>query len=219
MSHPQHNLSGRPGHNAGRKYPAEVLTPDEIAALMAAMNQGATGDRNRALVAVMYRAGLRVSEALALKPADVNLADGSVRVLRGKGKKARTVGIDDGALLYVERWLARRRELGLNGKHPLFTTLDGSVWAPQAVRKALSYAGTKAGLTKRVHPHGLRHSHAAELSSERVPVAAIQKQLGHASLAVTSRYLDHIAPAEVIAIGRSRTWKQTDAAAKEVATG
>jgi site-specific recombinase XerD len=155
---------------------------------MRAMNRGATGDRNRALVAVLYRAGLRIAEALALKAADVDLGAGTVRVLRGKGRKARTVGIDDGALLYVERWLARRASLGLSARGP-FSKLDGSPWSAQAVRETLSYAAAKAGITKRVHPHGLRHSHAAELSEERVPVAAIQKQLGHASLAVTSRYL------------------------------
>lgn len=150
---------------------------------------------------------LRISEALALKPADVDLDEGTIRVLRGKGRKARTVGIDDGALLYIERWLARRAALGLSPRRPLFSKLDGSLWSAQAVREALSYAAAKAGITKRVHPHGLRHSHAAELSSERVPVAAIQKQLGHASLAITSRYLDHLSPADVIAIGRARTWE------------
>ena len=173
---------------------------------MRAMNRGATGDRNRALVAVLYRAGLRIAEALALKPADVDLAVGTVRVLRGKGRKARTVGIDDGALRHIERWLARRASLGVSARGPLFSKLDGSPWSAQAVREALSYAAAKAGITKRVHAHGLRHSHAAGLVAEGVPVNVIQKQLGHASLAVTSVYLDHIAPADVIAMGRARVW-------------
>ncbi len=200
-------LKGRPGHNRGRRYPAEVLTSAEVAALMAAMNGGATGDRNRALVAVLYRAGLRLSEALALKPSDVDAASGTIRVLAGKGRKARVVGVDAGGLLYVERWRRRREALGLGRRRLLFTGLDGSAWSPQAVRQALRHAARRAGITKRVHPHGLRHTHAAELSEEGVPVAVIQKQLGHASLAVTSRYLDHIAPAEVIALGRGRTWR------------
>lgn len=207
MSHQQRNPQGRPGHNAGRKYPAEPLSGAEVAALMAAMNKGATGERNRALVAVLYRAGLRISEALALRPADVNPGDGTVRVLRGKGKKARTVGIDDGALLHVERWMARRRAFGLPPRGALFTKLDGSPWAPQSVRMALTYAAAKAGIEKRVHPHGLRHTHLYELAMEGVPVHVIQKQAGHASLAVTSVYLDHIAPADVIAVGRARTWQ------------
>jgi site-specific recombinase XerD len=207
MSQPNRSLAGRPGHNSGRRYPPEILSAAEVAALMAAMNKGATGERNRALVAVLYRAGLRLSEALALKPADVDTGAGTIRVLAGKGRKARTVGIDDGGLLYLERWLARRETLGLARRRLLFTGLSGTPWSAQAVRQMLSYAACRAGIAKRVHPHGFRHTHAAELSAEGVPVAVIQRQLGHTNLAVTSRYLDHIAPAEVIALGRSRTWE------------
>ena len=169
------------------------------------MNKGATGDRNRALVAVLYRGGLRVGEGLALKTSDVDLTKGTIRVLHGKGNKARTVGIDDGALLYVSRWLTRRRALGLT-THRLFTKLNGEPSSQTSVRAMLKAAASRAGIEKRVHPHGLRHSHAAELALEGVPVHAIQRTLGHANLAVTSLYLDHLAPADVIAIARSRTW-------------
>jgi site-specific recombinase XerD len=64
----------------------------------------------------------------------------------------------------------------------------------------------RAEITKRVHPHALRHTHAAELVAEGVPVNVIQKQLGHVSLATTDVYLRHIAPADVIAMGRQREW-------------
>jgi integrase len=70
----------------------------------------------------------------------------------------------------------------------------------------LKRAGAKGGIAKRVHPHGLRHSYASGLVGDRVPVNVISKALGHSSLAITSRYLDHIAPADAIALGRSRTW-------------
>ena len=70
----------RPGGNAGRSFPAEVLTPAEVRALMDACREGALGDRNRALIALMYRAGLRVSEALALRPVDVDARAGTIRV-------------------------------------------------------------------------------------------------------------------------------------------
>jgi site-specific recombinase XerD len=199
-------LQGHSGHNKGQTLPPEPLAASEVVALLASMNRGATGDRNRPMAAVLYRSGLRLSEALALKASDVDSAAGTIRVLRGKGRRARTVGIDRGGLLYVERWIGRRKLLGLSAHTPLFCKLDGTPWAPQAVRAMLKTAADKAGIDKRVHPHGLRRTHAAELAREGVPTHAIQRQLGHASLAVTSRYLDHLSPADVIAVGRSRTW-------------
>ncbi len=192
--------------NKGRKYPAEPLTRDEVAALLRQCSVKApTGIRNRALIAVMYRAGLRISEALALRPADVNQADGTLRVLHGKGDKSRTVGLDAGAMDTVARWMDRRREFGFrNG--PLFCTLSGGPVSDRYVRNMLKRLRTKAALEKRVHPHGLRHTHAAELVREGTPVNVIRDQLGHSSLAVTDRYLRNVAPADLIALGKSRSW-------------
>ncbi len=72
--------------NKGRRFPPEILTPDEVHRLIrAASNRAPTGIRNRALIVVMYRAGLRVSEALGLYPKDVDRSRGTIRVLQGKG--------------------------------------------------------------------------------------------------------------------------------------
>jgi integrase/recombinase XerD len=197
-------IKGQAAQNAGRRFPAEVLTEDEIRAMLRLCSLTApTGIRNRALITVMYGAGLRISEALALKPSNVNAASGTVRVLHGKGDKARTVGLDDGSMAILARWMDKRRTLGLrNG--PLFCTLDGQPVSDRYVRDMLKRLAAKAGIDKRVHPHGLRHTHAAELVAEGTPVNVIQQQLGHASLAVTDRYLRHVAPADVIALGRNR---------------
>jgi integrase len=65
----------------------------------------------------------------------------------------------------------------------------------------------KAGIEKRVHPHGLRHTHAAELAREGVPMNVIQAQLGHSSLATTSRYLAHVAPQHVVEAMKAREWE------------
>jgi integrase len=82
----------------------------------------------------------------------------------------------------VTRWMNRRREFGFrNG--PLFCTMDGRPVSDRYVRDMLKRQAAKAGLEKRVHPHGLRHTHAAELVREGVPVNVIRDQLGHASLA------------------------------------
>src|SRR5882724_11331329 len=120
------DTASRTPANKGRRYPAEVLTPDEVRALVkACSNRAPTGVRNRALVVALYRGGLRISEALRLAPKDVDRAAGTVTVLHGKGDKRRTVGLDPGAFAVLERWLDRRARLGINGRSPIFCTLKG----------------------------------------------------------------------------------------------
>jgi integrase len=68
----------------------------------------------------------------------------------------------------------------------------------------------KAKITKRVHPHAFRHSHASQLAAEGVPINVISMQLGHSGSAITSRYIDHINPTEVIEVARNREWKIQD---------
>jgi site-specific recombinase XerD len=193
--------------NKGKRYPPEILTPDEVKTLIrACSNRAPTGVRNRALLTVLYRGGLRIGEALALYPKDIDCDAGTVRILNGKGKRARTVGLDPAAFGVIERWLDKRQKHGLNSRHPLFSTLSGEPLKAPYVRVLLARLARRTGLTKRVHPHGLRHSHAAELAREGVPVNVIARQLGHASVATTSRYLDHIAPKEVIETMQRREW-------------
>jgi integrase/recombinase XerD len=81
-----------------------------------------TGIRNRALIAVLYRTGLRITEALSLYPKDISMKTGVVRVLHGKGDKARTVGIDKGAIECIERWLDVRQKIEGYLLAPLFCT-------------------------------------------------------------------------------------------------
>jgi site-specific recombinase XerD len=199
--------AGRTPANKGRKYPAEILSPDEVRGLLRACSRRApTGIRNTAAIAVLYRGGLRLGELLALRPKDVDAKQGSLVVLHGKGDRRRTVGLDPTAMALVLRWVDRRKALGIGPRALLFSTLDGRPLAPSYVRTLLPRLAAKAGVAKRVHPHGLRHTLAFELMMEGVPVPIIQRQLGHASLATTQRYLDHIAPREVIEAMRQREW-------------
>ena len=194
--------------NKGRKLPVELLTPDEVCRLIRSCSTRApTGIRNRALLTLLYRGGLRCAEALALFPKDLDREAGTVRVLNGKGRKARTVGLDPAAFAIVERWLDRRPRLGINGNARLISTLDGQPVSASYVRALLPRLARRAGIEKRVHPHALRHAHASELVREGVPVNVISAQLGHSSSAVTARYLDHIAPQEVIQTMQARTWE------------
>lgn len=192
-----------------RRLPAELLTPGEIRALMAACSHRApTGVRNRALIAVLWRAGLRLGEALALRPKDLDAARGTVTVLHGKGDKSRTVGMDAQAFDSVARWLEVRRKLGVGPSAPLFCTLAGGELSQDYIRALLPRLARKAAVTKRVHAHGLRHAHAHELAMEGKPAHLIRDQLGHSSLSTTDRYLRRLGSQELIDAMRSRTWAE-----------
>ena len=181
-----------------RQKPIETLKRGEVEALIGVASRRApTGIRNAALIALFYFSGLRVAEALALEVRDLDLEAGVINVRRGKGAKQRIVGVGAAALPYLDRWTDARRSLGIS-KGPVFCTLKGRPLADCYVREFLSRYAVKASIAKRVHPHGLRHSHAAHLAMSGIPTHAIQKQLGHNSLATTGQYLDSIAPAEVI---------------------
>jgi len=190
--------------------PPEILTPAEVKLILDACDpRYLTGTRNRAIFALLYRTGLRISEALALQVHDVNLEQGTVRVLHGKGDKARTVGVDEGALVLLRKWTDRRtqhlKQVNLAPRE-LFITRHGKPVPSANLRRKLKQLAHKVGITKRVHLHGFRHTHACELAQEGVQVNVIRRQLGHSSLAVTSRYLDHLHPTEVIDTIRARKW-------------
>lgn len=192
--------------NKGNLYPPEPLIRDEIQRLIRACSHRApTGIRNRSLIVVMYRGGLRVSEALALERKDLDPRSGSIRILHGKGDNARTVGLDATAFDMIERWIDVRSSLRIT-RGPLFCTLNGTRLSCSYVRKMLPRMAQRAGIEKRVHAHGLRHTHAAELAAEGVPINVISRQLGHSNVGTTSRYIDHIAPQQVIDAMRRREW-------------
>lgn len=192
-----------------RRLPPEVLTEEEVTKLMRACSHRApTGIRNRALIALLYRTGLRINEALSLYPKDLELEKGIVRVLNGKGRRSRTIGVDPGAAGIVQRWLDKRQTLGMNGRQPVFCTLTGEMMSASYVRVMLKRMAFKAGIEKRVHAHGFRHAHASQLRAEGVDIAIISRQLGHTNITTTARYLDHIAPMAVIQAMRVRTWLQ-----------
>jgi integrase len=144
---------------------------------------------------------------LSLLPKDVDLDAGTIRVLHGKGDRSRTVGIDAGATDLIKMWLKVREGLQPGVGARLFCTRSGAPMNTSYVRQFLPRLARRAGIEKRVHPHGLRHTHAAELAAENVPINVIQAQLGHSNAATTSRYLQHIAPQQLISTIRQRTWR------------
>ncbi len=145
-----------------------------------------------------------VGEALALRPSDLDAAAGTVRVPRGKTGH-RTVGLDPEALALVGQWATHRRAVNrLNGRRPLFCTLRGAALQSSYVRSLLKRLARRAGVDRRVHPHALRHTMAAELLREGASVRHIQLQLGHSDLSTTAAYLESIQPVELVEMARSR---------------
>ena len=156
-----------------------------------------------------WRSGLRVSEALALRPSDVDEGAGTLGVREGKVRKARAAVVDGEALGHLRAWLEVRRRQGINGSVPILSTVaDASKGAgvrksgqpvdSSYVRRLLPKLGEAAGIEKRVHTHGLRHSHATELVAAGAPLEVSAGQLGHSSTATTDTYWAKIAPAERI---------------------
>jgi site-specific recombinase XerD len=194
--------------NKGKKFPAEPLSPNEVIQLLDQCSKRApSGIRNRALLALLWRCGLRCSEALDLEPRDIDASTGLVRVRNGKGGKLRVVKVDSTALALVGHWLAKRTAFGLNGRHKLFPTLQGKPLNARYVRALVARLGRRAGIERRCHPHALRHSHASELAREGKPLHLISQQLGHSDLSTTSRYIAKLSPQELSDGLGDRQWE------------
>jgi integrase len=191
--------AGRPPRNKGRRYPADPPTVEGIVAVMRAAGDERHGRRLRALIVVLWRAGLRIHEALALSESDLDRRRGSLLVRHGKGGRRREVGMDEWAWEQLQPWLDLRLELPVG---PLFCVINGPTrgrpWSPAAVRAALRRTAMAAGVRRRFAPHQLRHAHAVEMAHEGVPLIIIQRQLGHSNLGITSIYLQGIDNAEII---------------------
>jgi integrase/recombinase XerC len=147
--------------------------------------------RDRALVELLYGAGLRVSELSQLDVRDVDLARGDVRVF-GKGGSERVVPLPSEARRALAAYLDAR-EAGRGAALPLFTALRarGGAWrrlGVRDVRRVLRGRARAVGLSDRVHPHRLRHSYATHLLDMGADLREIQELLGHASLATTEKY-------------------------------
>jgi site-specific recombinase XerD len=190
---------GRPPRNKGLRYPADPPSVEEIVAVMRCAGDGPCGLRARALVVLMWRAGLRISEALALAESDLDAASGAVLVRRGKGGKRRQVGMDRWAWQQLQPWLERRVSLPVGAVLCVISgPTAGRPWSPSAARTTLQRLAANAGVRRRFAPHQLRHAHAVEMAREGVPLNVIHRQLGHANLGITSIYLEGIDNSEII---------------------
>ena len=167
------------------------LSTEEVDALLAAPDTSRPGGlRDRALIEVLYATGLRVSELVGLRIADVRLDEGYLQCL-GKGHKQRLVPLGDEAATWVRRYLAEGRpQLVKRREGPwLFVNARGGARLSRSgFWKILKHYGQRAGVRTHLSPHVLRHSFATHLLERGADLRAIQSMLGHADLSTTQIY-------------------------------
>jgi site-specific recombinase XerD len=168
--------------NKGRRYPADPPTVDEIVALMRRAGDHRHGHRLNALIVVLWRAGLRIQEALSLSETDLDQRRGSILVRHGKNNRRREVGMDSWAWSAIEPWLADRVQLPVG---PLFCVINGPTPVSQRGADRASPPRARGRVHRRAAPHQLRHAHAVELLHQGIPLPLIQRQLGHSHLSTT----------------------------------
>jgi len=141
---------GLPPRNKGLRYPPDPPTVEEIIAVMCAAGEDADGERLRGVIVVLWRAGLRISEALALNETDLDPDRGALLVRHGKGEKRREVGMDRWAWTRLEPWLELRQSLPIGR---LFCVVRGPTrgrpCSPAGIRRQLHRAALAAEVRRR----------------------------------------------------------------------
>ena len=162
-----------------RKIPV-VLSPEEVARFL----EAAPGPKYKAALSAAYGAGLRVSEVVALKVSDVDSKRMLLRVEQGKGRRDRLAMLSEQLLELLRDWwrIARPQVWLFPGQNPIHPL------TPRQFNRAVHAAAHRAGITKRVTPHTLRHSFATHLLEQNIDIRVIQVLLGHAKLETTALY-------------------------------
>lgn len=162
----------------------DVLSKEEVRAILSAV---VTDLRFWCMFSVLYSAGLRISELLALKPDDINVSRSLIRVRQGKGRKDRFTLLSKPLI----KKLTEYREL-YKPKVWLFERMPGEQFTESIVSKRLKAAAQEAGITKRIYPHLLRHSFATHLIEQGTDLKIVKELMGHNSIRTTEIYV-HIA--------------------------
>ena len=146
------------------------------------------GLRDRAMLEILYAAGLRVSELCRLRPSDLNLEEGYL-VCLGKGRKERIVPLGRSAVAFTRHYLAEVRPcLDKKAQAALFLTRLGLPFTRQGVWKLLRQYSRQAGLATKISPHVLRHSFATHLLDRGADLRSVQMMLGHSQITTTQVY-------------------------------
>lgn len=173
-----------------RRLPPPPLTVSEARRLMEAPPESLRGLRDRAILELFYGAGIRLSEAFRLDVVDFDHERETLFIRNGKGKKDRIVPVAARAREALERYLTRARPelLKRPGESALFVSMTGTRLSAVQYGHWLRKYGKVASISKRVHPHGLRHACATHLLKGGADLRHIQELLGHKNLETTSLY-------------------------------
>ena len=175
---------------SSRKLPV-FLTLDEVDDLLSVPDTGTPlGQRDQAILEVLYASGLRVSELCGLTTQDIDLDDGSV-VVRGKGSKERIVPLGNIAVEALRLWLRDGRNSMAEAARSSAIFLgprNGKALTRQAIWKIIRRCALSAGINKPLSPHKLRHSFATHLLQRGADLRAVQTMLGHADISTTQIY-------------------------------
>lgn len=184
--------------NRGKRFNVDPLTKTEVESLIKSCGPNRTGDRNRCILIVAYRCGLRSAELADLQLTDIDLDASTLTVQHGKGDKRRIVGLDLLASEAIRSWLRVRK----SDTPYLFPTKSGRL-DTSYLRRLLPRLARKAGIAKRCHPHVLRHSFATHAAPD-LSLQVLSQALGHANVATTARYIAKLNPMEVVQAMASR---------------
>ena len=145
--------------------------------------------KDKAMLELMYSSGLRVSELINLKVSNINFPE---KILKdtSKGSKERIVPIGDFAMKYLLLYMNRVRNVSRfkNSNYLFINTKTGKPYSRQSFFKKIKYYAMKAGITKKVSPHTLRHSFATHLLENGADLIMVQKMLGHTNIETTQIY-------------------------------
>lgn len=167
-----------------------ILTTDEVERLLATPNTATNlGVRDRAILEVMYATGLRVSELIHLNLNELHLEMGLIETV-GKGDKQRVIPIGDVAIKWLNEYLQGPRGALLKNQNYdiVFLNQHGRPMTRQGIWKNLKQLVLKAGITKNITPHTLRHSFATHLLENGADLRIVQELLGHADISTTQIY-------------------------------
>lgn len=181
----------------GRPLPKSLSEADVDALLAAPDLSEAIGQRDKAMLEVLYACGLRVTELISLTLEQVNLRQGVLRVM-GKGSKERLVPMGEEAIVWIERYMrgARDELLGERPSDVLFPSQRGEQMTRQTFWHRIKHQAMVAGISKSLSPHTLRHAFATHLLNHGADLRVVQMLLGHSDLSTTQIYT-HVARARL----------------------